>query len=134
MDNYVFVYGTLMSGMHNNYLIRNSEFISDAKTIEKYGLFVSIQNKIPMLFSNDRTSIIHGELYKLTDEDFQRTDWLEGHPAVYKRELIDVFIIHTHEKIKAWVYFFNQEKLTSDYYKSNCMLINDGNYRKFINT
>ena len=130
--NYLFVYGTLMTGYNNNYLLKNSKYIGDAKTMQSY---LMTANGIPFVIKKTQQSVIHGELYRINSKESLKTiDWLEGHPDGYRREVIDIQVDDKQEK--AWIYFypeFNLQWMTiikSGNYKDYAQKLNKFNERK----
>lgn len=103
-ETYVFVYGTLRKGFGNHFLLKNSKFIGEAITKEKYSLYAS---GIPYVVKVPKTHI-KGEVYKVDSETLKSLDQLEGHPNFYKREEIDVLV--NNSPIKAWIYFYPYPK------------------------
>jgi gamma-glutamylcyclotransferase (GGCT)/AIG2-like uncharacterized protein YtfP len=97
---YIFVYGTLRRGFWNHHLLKDSEFIGEGITKEKYSLYA---DEIPYVVKEPLTQI-KGELYIVDDETLERLDLLEGHPSFYTRELVDVIV--DNKIYKAWIYFY----------------------------
>ena len=83
--NTVFVYGTLKKGWGNNTLLANSTY-KGAGTVK--GTLINLGSFPALLKEGD--SIVHGELYDVTDAILSMLDMLEGHPYFYKRELMNV--------------------------------------------
>ncbi len=118
----IFVYGTLMTGFENNYLLSNSKLIGKAFTC---GKFKMVARFIPFLTKEPLTHIL-GEVYEVDDQCLKIIDDLEGHPNYYKRELIPVEIPgNNFEVINAWVYL-NEEKSSPRY-----TLVESGNYYEY---
>ena len=118
----VFVYGTLRKGLAWHSLIKNSEFIGEAKTKDKYCLYAE---NIPFLFKDEEVSKIKGEVYEVDELTLKNLDKLEGHPNWYYREEVSI-ILNTEKEIIAWVYFYPKpcgKKIISgdflDYISSN---------------
>lgn len=101
----IFVYGTLMRGFHNHYLIANCEFLGPGRTKEKYCL--RIDNGLPFVLRHTALSQIHGELYKVDDLTLQRLDILEKHPLWYERRQTEIVYDNwgRPETITSWMYF-----------------------------
>ena len=115
-----FVYGTLKKGFGNNYHMRNSTFVSKAKTEDKFNLYSA---GIPYLTKMGTTSHVHGELYETPLDDLLGPiDRLEGHPTFYKRELISI-IDENNNKSMAWAYFV--DRINPD----RVSLLEDGIYK-----
>ena len=116
------VYGTLMNGFHNNKLLEGQKFIEECETKEKYTMYV---NGIPYVFPYKETSSIKGELWEVTgEENIHQLDMLEGHPAWYRREEVEIKGL-SGKIYKAWLYFLPDESLTL----SNMSIIKNGDYR-----
>lgn len=98
----IFVYGTLKQGQyfHDKYLAGQSDFIGRAFAGPDYSLYVGAQ---PHLIREKTTVPVKGEIYVVTPEVLASLDTLEGHPIVYKREIIEVFT-EVGEKVLAWSY------------------------------
>ena len=115
---YLAVYGTLRKGFHNNSLLKDSEYIGNGKTVNKYCLRAS---GIPYLSKEPKHNVVI-DLYKVDKDLLEgRIDSLEGHPRWYKRELIDVSV--GNEIYKAWIYFNETDK----------PVIESGNYEELFN-
>jgi gamma-glutamylaminecyclotransferase len=81
--NKVFVYGTLMRGGRLHGYLENSTFISEdeIRGFEKLNLgwYPGI---VPR---KDKTMIVKGEVYEVTDETLNVLDIVEGTPTLFKR-------------------------------------------------
>lgn len=100
----VFVYGTLKKGQyfHEGYLAgEKSHFMGAAFAGPEYSLYVGAQ---PHLIREPSDTPAKGELYEVDSAVLKSLDTLEGHPIVYKRELIEVFTAELGEKTLAWAY------------------------------
>lgn len=81
----VFVYGTLLSGEGNNILLQNPEsrLLGNGKAsgfrMFDLGSFPAV---IPV---EDKTKIITGEIWEITDNVLISLDILEGYPHFYNR-------------------------------------------------
>lgn len=69
----VFVYGTLKSNKHNHGMMSGSDF--EGKATIRGTLYAS---GLPM-FRNEGDGIVHGEVYKVSDDLLERLDWFEGY-------------------------------------------------------
>lgn len=101
----VFVYGTLLSGLYNHYLLEGAEFVGNAVSCER-GLMYSAGD-FPILSFASRADLIVGEIWQLPEgekgeEMLENLDALEGYPGWYDRTLKDFRI--NGERIKALVY------------------------------
>lgn len=81
---YLFVYGTLMTGLENHYYIEKDVFLGEATTVCSHTLYVGIDDDLPYL-SAEGSEYVTGELYKVSHKTLRRMDILEGHPSWYKR-------------------------------------------------
>lgn len=114
MSTYLFVYGTLKKGFHNNRLLADQEFISEARTSMSY---IMESRGIPYVYERCKAwqngilvegDQITGELYRVNDEALPAIDQLEGHPRWYRRKKVDIlppFGTNKFCKISAWLYF-----------------------------
>lgn len=96
----VFVYGSLLSGMHNHpaFLgkakkVSNDAFIKDC-TMYDFGAFPAVKAH--------GNGVVSGEVYDVSAEQLARLDWLEGHPLFYRRSAVECYLP---EPIKAITYF-----------------------------
>lgn len=92
----VFVYGTLLSGEGNNYLLEGSQKLGDAKV---QGFLMKNLGPFPACVPNDNINAeVVGEVWEVSDETFKRLDRLEGYPDFYDRTLVGT----SHGE--AWIY------------------------------
>lgn len=112
----VFVYGSLMRGYGNHVLLKDSSFISEATTeglnLYSLGAFPAVKA------SDDRASVVHGEMYEVDDEALAALDRLEGHPTFYKRKTRKVFNINMNGWVDAYYYLFQHPVSRSSYIES----------------
>lgn len=104
MKQRLFCYGTLKQGyyFHDAYLGNGqSDFIGPAIASSDYSLYVGAQ---PHLIRETTDKPVKGELYEIDNELLGKIDNLEGHPVIYKRELIEIYLADSGEKILAWAY------------------------------
>ena len=122
----VFVYGTLMSGLPNNYLLGTSEFIGKAITKNKMLLTADC---IPFLNDLIEDSNIEGEVYSVTEDVLATLDKLEGYRGrnyinFYERSAIDVILKDKKKtELDCWVYIQNDH--------DECENISNIGYRKY---
>ena len=83
----VFVYGTLLRGESNHRLLKNAEFVGEARTASEYDL-VNL-GAFPGMVSGGNTSI-KGEIFSVDDGTLRALDRLEGHPRFYRRTKMEV--------------------------------------------
>ena len=79
----IFVYGTLLFGEPNHYLLLDSEFVCKANTTPNYKL-VDVNGYFPAMVSDGKTAV-KGEVYNINKRTLSRIDRLEGYPDFYKR-------------------------------------------------
>ena len=103
--NYVFVYGSLKVGFHNNVVLKKSEKISDFVTSEKYDMF-SLGN-FPAMSSTNKNYHIAGELYAVDDETLSNLDILEGEGHFYKKKKIFLKGVD----FPVWAYFIIDKEI-----------------------
>lgn len=99
----LFIYGTLKKNQyfHDKYLSGDkSIFLGHGTASPDYSLYVGAQ---PHLIREPTDTPVRGELYEVNFTVLGSIDNLEGHPVVYKREIIEVFT-ELGEKTLAWAY------------------------------
>lgn len=119
MDHHlVFVYGTLKRGLPNNFFLKNSGFVSEAKV---RGLLVQcIGMTYPYLILTDQSCdgwVVTGELWTVTNATLSQLDGLEGYDpnnpnnSYYLRSKVQVKTMPPsiesgphNEEVEAWVY------------------------------
>lgn len=102
--NTVFVYGTLQRGHGNHRLldVEGAALVGRAQTVKKFDL---ITDGLPYVFPESGSFHVKGEVYEVTDEVLASLDRLEGHPRLYKREIIWVQNDLGAPRA-AWIYFY----------------------------
>tara|TARA_R100001086_G_scaffold246557_1_gene178994 strand:+ start:971 stop:2065 length:1095 start_codon:yes stop_codon:yes gene_type:complete len=102
MDNLIAVYGTLKKGYSNyNNHLRSSVYLGRGETKEKYPLLVE---GLPYMVNKKGVGHnVEVDVFKVSQDTFNKIDRLEGHPRWYKRELVDINIKGT--VLSCWVYF-----------------------------
>ena len=97
------VYGSLRKTLHNHYLLQNAEFVGNDALPAEYSMHSL--GGLPGVCKGGDTSIVL-ELYRVTDEERDRLDQLEGHPDWYKREEVP-----TVQGNMPFVYFLTEEEI-----------------------
>ena len=122
----IFVYGTLLSGHHNNSILADSELLgSDTITGTLWAV-----SSFPG-FHSIGTSDIHGEIWNVDNHTLETLDRLEGfliqgHPNnLYNRVQVTTNI----SKETVWVYEWNDDVENIKTYKYD--KIETGNYRDY---
>lgn len=113
----LFVYGTLKKGYWNNQLLKDSKFVGDSVTKNKYALYTS---GIPFLSDIEEVSKVHGELYEIDSFTLERCDRLEGHPTFYTRKEIPIIV--NNAEVLAWCYICNK------FNRNSASLLTTGSY------
>ncbi len=111
----VMVYGSLKRGFGNHPLMKvaGAEFIDTATSSTNDYLMAGVGESFPAIVKG--TAYFKGEVYAISEDGLEDyLDVLESHPVFYKRELIDVTLDSTGEKVKAWAYI-----LTDSYVARN---------------
>lgn len=91
----VFVYGTLKKGKRAHKFLNGCDFLCDYDvqgTMYGHGLVPYPMIKLGGAYQ------VYGEVYKVSDETLKILDQYEGHPHLYKRQLIE------HDCLTFWVY------------------------------
>lgn len=83
----VFVYGSLLRGEPNHRLLAAARFIGPAHTRPVFALHDL--GAFPGVVSNGTTAIA-GEIYEVDGPTLERLDRLEGHPHLYRREVVEL--------------------------------------------
>lgn len=107
----VFAYGTLKRDFPNHFFLRQSNYVGQGRTVERYALFA---DEFPFVYPGDAVCRIRGEVYKVDGHTLERLDTLEGHPDHYRRSEIEVRL-DSGERMRAWIYFYPRrgERLVS---------------------
>lgn len=95
----VFVYGSLKQGFGNHRLLEGSKYLGEAVTKPEFTMYDL--GAFPAI-TRGGSSEIHGEVYEVDDNVFQRLDALEGYPNFYDRMQIET------PYGEAWVYFVDK--------------------------
>lgn len=103
----VFVYGSLKEGFGNYpYHLSNAVKLGTFFTAPEYTMYSL--GGFPAVCLGGDTSI-YGEVFRVTEEEMEGLDRLEGFPSFYNRKLINT------PWGKAWMYYI--EELTGDHDK-----------------
>jgi gamma-glutamylcyclotransferase (GGCT)/AIG2-like uncharacterized protein YtfP len=100
----VFIYGTLKKGFyfHDQYLgFGRSDFLGEARAGSDLTLLVDVLPSLIRRANSDE--LVKGELYSVDEDVLKSLDELEGHPSVYRREVIDV-VMPDGKTETAWAY------------------------------
>lgn len=120
----VFVYGTLLSGEHNDYFLDEAEFVGYGELVGEFKMFNL--GAFPAVVREDGyLNEVKGEIYEVDSVTFKRLDSLEsvdlfdpedkdgtGTQLYYRRELnVAIEGDDGAEVVKAWVYLMRPERL-----------------------
>ncbi|MBT5925860.1 MAG: gamma-glutamylcyclotransferase [Verrucomicrobia bacterium] len=128
---YLFVYGTLMSGMHNPYAQTMSQSATCKGKACTHGLLYDYHGEYPCAVASiQKKDTILGELYELhhparvlTELDtYEDCDPTEPGKSLFVRCVIPAKENETGQIIHAWMYFWNQPV-------HQMHLITNGDYR-----
>jgi len=109
----VFVYGSLLKGLHNHRLLVKSHFVKQASTRDTAYLLVDNgRSTFPYALAapgdaSEPAVALLGELYEVDAQTLKRLDQLEGHPSFYRRREVEL----VGEEKRAWVYLLQRESL-----------------------
>lgn len=103
----VFVYGSLRRGMHNHRVMGESEFLAEA-TLTGFSMFQV--SSFPAIVEGNGS--VKGELYLVDDATLARLDRLEGHPRMYRREMVTVQSGDVLAQVWAYVWQQSVDRLT----------------------
>jgi len=83
---YLFVYGTLMRGEHNEQVMPSgAKFLGEASTKEGFAL---LNMGLPAMIRRAGAGVVRGEVYEVNEGILARLDRFEGHPDFYRRERV----------------------------------------------
>ena len=82
----LFVYGTFKKGFSRNEILDHSEFLGTFITFPQYDLKQA--SNLPYITNGNYC--IEGEIYDIHKKDIQYIDYIEGHPDLYTRKLINI--------------------------------------------
>lgn len=108
--NKLIVYGTLLKGEHNAFMMEGAEFLGPViipnAVIYDLGGCPGL-HFLPM----SEYAEVKGELYNVNDEMRDRLDRFEGHPNMYERIEAEYHTEHAdgRDYAKAWIYEYQGE-------------------------
>jgi gamma-glutamylcyclotransferase (GGCT)/AIG2-like uncharacterized protein YtfP len=97
MRHQVFVYGTLLRGEINHYLLADAEYLGPHRTAPGFALY--LLGAYPGAVRGGMTAIV-GEVYAVDRAGLQRLDRLEDYPRLYDRKLVPS------PYGRAWIYLY----------------------------
>jgi len=111
----VFVYGSLMTGLHNHHYLAEARRSGEATIAAGKFAMISL-GAFPGLILDPQGATVPGELYDVDGDTLAELDRLEGHPRCYRRRL--VYVTCEGNPVTALVYVLNsprfQETLVPD--------------------
>ena len=113
----IFVYGSLMKGGGNHFLLDNeySEYVGKSVTKREFTLYDL--GGFPGMVSGGNNAVL-GEIYKICLFVRSRLDQLEGHPQFYRRTIIE---LQSGEKVETY--------LLNPSFAEGCDIIGSGDWR-----
>ncbi len=78
----IFVYGSLLSNMHNSSILSSSDLLGKCTTDPLFDMMDL--GSFPALLLDGSTPIL-GEVYSVSEAVYERVEWLEGYPSFYNR-------------------------------------------------
>lgn len=109
--NKMFVYGTLQRGYYNERFLPDYMISKIWDATLSGDLYMVKHASFPAVVNVNSGNTVYGELYEIKEEYIENAiescDYLEGHPILYKRTLVDVKDAHG-ETHKAYAYIFCQ--------------------------
>jgi gamma-glutamylcyclotransferase (GGCT)/AIG2-like uncharacterized protein YtfP len=101
MEHLVFCYGTLKKNERNNYLLRDSEFVGNARTTTDYKLYDN--GSYPCLVKTEKGNNVEGEVWRVDQKTLAELDLLEGvEYGLYER--IRIKLLNNQSPIWAYLY------------------------------
>lgn len=110
------MYGTLMKGFGNDYLLENSVFLGKGHTSKKYSMHII--SGLPFVHDDESLYPIQGEVYEVSEEVMNEIDDLEDNGSWYTRYITEI-TLENGKCVECWM-FFNNERGA---------LLQDGNYK-----
>ena len=111
----VAVYGTLRKGMGNHCLLSRAEFLGSQRTDPIWEMYAS---GCPVIVKGKSSILI--EVYKVSKNNLNSLDRLEGYPDFYNRKIVKT------NWGDAWIYFMEKLSLWPNMHK-----VEHGDYVKF---
>jgi gamma-glutamylaminecyclotransferase len=143
---YLFVYGSLRKGLHNNYLLDKANYIGTFSTVDKYIMIGTKSFSYPYLVHPtylksklyDSVGYIYsknivGEVYEINQSTLKHIDKIEGYPEYYTRKTIEVK--NNIAKINAYAYILENGNIINSierYIDNRFMFVESGDWTQFI--
>ena len=126
----VFIYGSLLRGLHNHHFLQADTTLLRAPASTKLAAYRLLDsgNGFPYATSAAAGYAIRGELYEVSAKVLERLDELEGHPDIYCRQKVVV----ENESEPAWMYLVDGKP---DWMPTSlCEALPQGDWREHINS
>ena len=109
-ETYLFVYGSLKKGFDNHIVLKEANYISKAKTINKFAMYKEENQNYPYIVKNEMIGQnIEGELYQITRKDvLAEIDEFENAPNYFKRT--EILIKTRSQEVRAKTYVLSNSK------------------------
>lgn len=107
-EHLVFVYGSLMHGLHNHHLLSKSKYLGTARTLfDKYEMYSAGSFPVLREVADDEGNYVYGEVYAVDVDTFMRLDALESNGVMYSRKQTRVKLHNQHQTPieKCWTYY-----------------------------
>ena len=117
----VFVYGSLMPGLHNDHLMQQAELLQSCNSLPYYTMYSL--GHYPGVCARGNTAI-KGMLYRVNASTLSQLDRLEGHPDWYRREVVSLPDTQAHS---AWMYIMPYSEVK----QCSATIVPNGDWRTF---
>ena len=109
-EEYLFVYGSLKKEFDNHIVLKEANYISKAKTINKFAMYKEENQNYPYIVKNEMIGQnIEGELYQITRKDvLAQIDEFENTPNYFKRT--EILIKTRSQEVRAKTYVLSNSK------------------------
>lgn len=110
----VFVYGSLLRGLHNHHLLAKSRLVAAARTAQSSYVLIDSGHGFPYAVADerarpeDRRVALLGEIYEVDDAVLSHLDELEEHPVWYRRREVEV-VADEEPAARAWIYLLEND-------------------------
>jgi gamma-glutamylcyclotransferase (GGCT)/AIG2-like uncharacterized protein YtfP len=106
----LFVYGTLMNGYKNSFMLDKEEFVGEGETEQKFTM--KLTKNIPFVSENLGNCAIKGELYTIKPSTLFEIDQMEMNGSWYCRYKTNVIVDET--RYNAYMYFCDDGEYVCD--------------------
>lgn len=117
---HVFVYGSLMRGLHNHHCLTGARFLDTAETLDRFVMYNLGYYPGVMPTGRKDAATVKGELYTVSQDTLDRLDSLEDHPDHYIRTSTKLASGRT-----AWMYIYRGQR------PLETAIVPNGDWREF---